>query len=93
MFLIGRAAGEICFNQSAALPKQFLRSFLRRHFEGEPVVGGRKMSADFSGYKTTLYISFPKQEYVLNRNRRIVANYPNEQCSVYCTISYKYLKL
>ena len=41
---------------------EFLRSFLRRHFEGEPVVWGRKMLADFSGYTTTLYISFPEWE-------------------------------
>ena len=45
--LIGRAAWEICFNQSEALFRsgkwhvismEFLRSFLRRYFAGKPTV-------------------------------------------------------
>ena len=39
--LIGRATWEIYFNQSEALPIsriKFLRSFLRRHLAGKPVV-------------------------------------------------------
>ena len=45
--LIGRAAWEILLNQSEALPRsgkwrvismEFLRSFLRRHLVGKPVV-------------------------------------------------------
>ena len=52
MFLIGRAAREICFNQSEALPRswqkgvismEFLRSFLRRHFAEKPVVASRNV--------------------------------------------------
>ena len=47
VFLIGRAAREICFNQSETLPipeywrvisMEFLRSFLRRHFTEKAVV-------------------------------------------------------
>ena len=48
--LIGRAAWEICFNQSEALFRsgkwrvismEFLRSFLRGYFAGKPVVASR----------------------------------------------------
>ena len=47
VLLIDRAAREICFSQSETLSrsgwwhficKEFLRSFLRRHFAGKPVV-------------------------------------------------------
>ena len=52
MLLIGHAAGEICFNQSEIPPRsrywrvismEFLRSFLRRHFAGKPVVSSRNV--------------------------------------------------
>ena len=50
VLLIGRAAKEICFNQSEALSrsrlwhvmsKEFLKAFLRRHFAVKLVVGSR----------------------------------------------------
>ena len=53
VFLIGRAAWKICFNQSEALPRsgwwrvismEFLRLFLRRHFAGKSVVASRNVS-------------------------------------------------
>ena len=49
---IGLAGWDICFNQSEALPRsgkwhvirtEFLRSFLRRHFAGKPVVALRNV--------------------------------------------------
>ena len=48
VLLIGRAVWEICINQSEALPRsvwwrEFLRSFLRRHFAGKPSVASRKV--------------------------------------------------
>ena len=52
VLLIGRAAREICFNQSEALPRswygcvisvEFLRSFLRRHFARKPVLALRNV--------------------------------------------------
>ena len=47
VILIGRGAKEICFSQSEALPRsvisvEFLRSFVRRHFAGNPMVKWRK---------------------------------------------------
>ena len=47
VILIGRGVKEICFSQSEALPRsvismEFLRSFVRRHFAGNPMVKWRK---------------------------------------------------
>ena len=53
VLLIGRAAWEICFNQSKAPPRsdwwrvfsmEFLRLFLRRRFAGKSVVASRNVS-------------------------------------------------
>ena len=53
VLLIGRAAWEIWFNQSGALPRsvqwhvismEFLHSFLRRHSVGKPVVASPNVS-------------------------------------------------
>ena len=52
VLLIGRAAREICFNQSEALSRsgqsnvicmEFLRLLLRRHFAGKPAVCGEML--------------------------------------------------
>ena len=48
VILIGRAAREVFFSQSEALPRsvismEFLQSFLRRHFAGKPVVASRNV--------------------------------------------------
>ena len=64
VFLIGRAACEICFNQSEALPRsgwwsvismEFLCSFLRRHFAGK-LRWHHKMSSTFLGNGIFSYV-------------------------------------
>ena len=56
VFLIGRATWNICFNQSEALPRSglwrvismdFLRSFLRRHCVGKPMVASSNVGCFF----------------------------------------------
>ena len=78
VLLIGRAAGEICFNQSDTLTRswkwhvngtEFLRLLPRSHFAGKPVER-REMSPVFSSYQETIKFFvgcccfFPDQFYV-----------------------------